>query len=96
MNISHSTTTIVSLYILHLYCEYFSFRNVLGVHVNMFSASNSDAMAQIHGLSGGMFPSILLDEVDAEIVKNNAAFLEVIQEMGYFILQATKPDTAGT
>ena len=70
-------------------------RNVLGVHLNTFSAAQGDMMAFMHNILGSTFPSVFLDEVDAEIVKNNSPVLDVIQEMGYFLLQATKPDTAG-
>ena len=53
-------------------------------------------MAQMHGILGAIFPSIIHDEVDAEIVKNNPPILDVVQEMGYFMIQTTKPDTVGT
>ena len=67
----------------------------MGVHLNMYSASMYDGLANLHNMVGGMFPSLIFDKVDADLIRRNPPFLNLLKESGYLHLQATKPDTVG-
>ena len=48
-------------------------------------------------IMGALFPSLLYSEFEYKhLVPASNLFMRLIREMGYFHLQATKPDTVGT
>lgn len=69
-------------------------QHVLGIHQNMCTSSNIKSM--LKGFLYNMAPSIFLDEEDAkhhQSLKTLWSF--ILEETGYFHIQATKPDTVG-
>ncbi|KAF6200549.1 hypothetical protein GE061_004992 [Apolygus lucorum] len=66
-------------------------QNVIGYHSNMCFCDGKIAM--LHSIVGSMFPSLIVDEHMVDEFPGQ--FSNIIQESGYFHIQATKPDTVG-
>jgi len=73
-----------------------SFRHVLGAHVNLIIAQPAPLLL-LHQMVAPLFPSLLYkSKQDAAIYKGLGHMLHIFfAEMGYFHLQATRPDTIG-
>ncbi|XP_067629977.1 juvenile hormone epoxide hydrolase 2-like [Eurosta solidaginis] len=70
-------------------------QNILGFHANM-CFSNS-LLAHIYKLGRSWFPNIFLKEEHRDFFKTYSEdLLFLVEESGYFHIQATKPDTIGT
>ena len=61
----------------------------------MYTADMRNWLTSMHQILGTMLPSLFFDKVDADIIRRNPPFLNLIQESGYMHIQATKPDTVG-
>ena len=76
--------------------EYFShFRNVRGLHVNMITAGVTTAIAVRH-VFNTLLPSVFMSDLDRSFTRTSIEVIPLLlQESGYFHLQATKPNTIG-
>ena len=71
------------------------YRNVLGVHLNMYPAPRN-ALGMIKQILSGYFPSLFLKESEVpRMTPTWSVFVKLIRESGYMHLQASKPDTIG-
>uniref|UniRef100_A0A8D8F6D7 Epoxide hydrolase n=1 Tax=Culex pipiens TaxID=7175 RepID=A0A8D8F6D7_CULPI len=69
--------------------------NVLGVHLNMCGANGFSAMLKTTVAS--FYPSAFVDEKYVDFYyPATQKFTQIIGEVGYMLIQATKPDTIGT
>ncbi|KAL9705832.1 hypothetical protein quinque_009350 [Culex quinquefasciatus] len=69
--------------------------NVLGVHLNMCGANGVSAMLKTTVAS--LYPSAFVDEKYVDFYyPATQKFTQIIGEVGYMLIQATKPDTIGT
>ena len=73
----------------------FPFRSVKGVHLNMFPVRTTASMAKL--FIGSFVPSLVMSPSDAEKIYPYMENLKnkILKEMGYYLLQSTKPDTVG-
>lgn len=68
--------------------------NVIGFHSNM--CSSLSPLAYIKGFIASFYPSLFIpDEFKDFVFPQSRTFAYVIEESGYFHIQATKPDTIG-
>jgi juvenile hormone epoxide hydrolase len=67
---------------------------VYGFHTNMPAVQSPLSMIMI--LVGSLFPSLVMEKDQiAYMYPLSEKFAYIIEEMGYFHIQATKPDTVG-
>lgn len=68
--------------------------NVLGLHTNM--GASTSRLSNVKMLLGAMWPTLVVDEKYVDrMYPLSKRFKDIIEESGYFHLQATKPDTIG-
>lgn len=68
--------------------------NVIGYHANM--CANLSPLANIKGFLASFYPSLFIaKEHEHFVFPLSKGFLYMIEESGYFHIQATKPDTIG-
>ncbi|CAB0012630.1 unnamed protein product [Nesidiocoris tenuis] len=65
--------------------------NTIAYHSNMCTGLGK--MGQLHMLIGHIFPSLIVDE--HMVTRYPGEFFNLLEESGYFHIQATKPDTVG-
>ncbi|KAK5642982.1 hypothetical protein RI129_009149 [Pyrocoelia pectoralis] len=69
-------------------------KNVLGLHSNMCSVSGLKVVIKLFITS--IYPSLFMEEKYVhKIFPLSEKFVDLLQESGYFHIQATKPDTIG-
>jgi len=70
------------------------FFRILGVHTNLCMVSTPKA--HLLTLLGSIYPSLLVEKDKQHLVYPwSKKFFDLIEESGYFHIQATKPDTIG-
>ena len=75
----------------------FSVRHVLGLHINFIAVRNPhDPLVLAQNIAVSFLPSLFLSPADQARHKPFfEVFTELLKEMGYAHIQATKPDTVG-
>lgn len=69
-------------------------KNVIGYHSNM--CASMTPLSQFKAQIMSIYPTLFLDEQYVDwIFPLGEKFLTILEESGYFHLQATKPDTIG-
>lgn len=70
-------------------------KNVIGYHSNMCGTMTLLSMAKAHLMN--FKPTLFLEENQVDFIYPlGEQFCNLLEEMGYFHIQATKPDTIGT
>lgn len=68
--------------------------SILGVHSNMCFVNS--ICSNVKRLIGSLWPTLIVDEAHVDkMYPLGKHFAHILEEMGYFHLQATKPDTVG-
>ena len=68
--------------------------SLLGVHSN--TCFINTLSSNVKRLIGSLWPTLIVDEAHVDkLYPLGKHFVDIMEEMGYMYLQATKPDTVG-